>query len=145
MAKSAGTRRLWQTHEEIEKFPILQEQVLAHAVTIGMPAHKKSRKPSKKPAKRAPTKRWSGRVTRQSNALDLDRGVFTWKDPRRIAKSLKHSAEHSHRRKADPYRSALSMLVFYMNRAGRNLPQSRRKILERAKSELRGLFGKAEK
>ena len=84
-------------------------------------------------------------MTRESNALDLDNGVFTWKDPKRIARSLKRSAEHSHRRKADPYRSALSMLVFYINRAGRNLPQSRKKVLERAKSELRKLFGKDEK
>jgi len=84
-------------------------------------------------------------MTRESNALDLDNGVFTWKDPKRIARSLKRSAEHSHRRKADPYRSALSMLVFYINRAGRNLPQSQKKVLERAKSELRKLFGKDEK
>ena len=96
-------------------------------------------------ARKAAGKRWSGRVTRESNALDLDNGVFTWKDPKRIAQSLKHSAEHSRRRKAAPYRSALSMLVFYINRAGRNLPQSRKKILERAKSELRRLFGKDEK
>lgn len=84
-------------------------------------------------------------MTRESNALDLDNGVFTWKDPKRIARSLKRSAEHSRRRKADPYRSALSMLVFYINRAGRNLPQSRKTILERAKSELRKLFGEEEK
>lgn len=105
--------------------------------------HAKSKKRSH--ARKTPGKRWSGRVTRESNALDLDNGVFTWKDPKRIARSLKRSAEHSRRRKANPYRSALSMLVFYMNRAGRNLPQSRKKVLERAKSELRRLFGKDEK
>ena len=104
-----------------------------------------AKRKSRSPARKASGKRWSGRVTRESNALDLDSGVFTWKDPKRIARSLKRSAEHSHRRKADPYRSALSMLVFYINRAGRNLPQSRKKILERAKSELRKLFGKGEK
>ena len=86
---------------------------------------------------------WSGRVTRESNALDLEAGVFTWNDPRRIAASLKRSAEESDRRKADPYRSALSMLVFYINRAGKNLPAARRRTLERAKVELRKQFGRA--
>ena len=71
-------------------------------------------------------KRWSARVTRESNALDLDRGVFTWKDPKRIARSLKRSAERSGRRKSDPYRSAMSMLTFYVNRAGTNLGLSQR-------------------
>jgi len=85
---------------------------------------------------------WSGRITRESNALDLRRGVFNLRDPKKIAASLKRSAERSHRRKADPYRSALSMLIFYINRAGRNLPASRKRILERAKGELRKLFGK---
>ena len=85
-------------------------------------------------------RRWSARVTRESDALDLDRGVFTKRDPKRIAASLKRSAERSHRRKADPYRSALSMLTFYINRAGKNLPAGRRKTLERAKGELRRQF-----
>jgi hypothetical protein len=87
--------------------------------------------------------RWSGRVTRESNALDLDKGVFTSRDPKKIARSLKRSAERSRRRKADPYRSALSMLTFYINRAGRNLPASRKKVLQRAKGELRNAFGRA--
>ncbi len=85
---------------------------------------------------------WSNRVTRESNALDLEGGVFTLKDPKRIAASLKRSAEQSRRRKAEPYRSALSMLVFYINRAGKNLPASRRRTLERAKGELRRQFGR---
>ena len=85
---------------------------------------------------------WSGRVTRESDALDLRQGVFTLDDPKKIASSLKRSAENSHRRKADPYRSALSMLTFYINRAGKNLPASRKQILERAKVQLRKLFGK---
>jgi hypothetical protein len=85
-------------------------------------------------------RRWSARVTRESDALDLDRGVFTKRDPKRIAASLKRSAERSRRRKADPYRSALSMLTFYINRAGKNLPPGRRKTLERAKGELRKQF-----
>ncbi len=88
-------------------------------------------------------RRWSQAVTERSNALDLEPGVFTWDDPRRIARSLKHSAEASVRRKADPFRSAMSMLTFYVNRAGRNLPPERRRILERAKDELRRLFGRA--
>ena len=85
-------------------------------------------------------RRWSARVTRESDALDLDRDVFTKRDPKQIAASLKRSAERSRRRKADPYRSALSMLTFYINRAGKNLPASRRKTLERAKGELRKQF-----
>ncbi len=91
---------------------------------------------------KATGKRWSARVTATSNALDLDRGVFTWKDPKRIAASLRRSALRSTRRKADPYRSALSMLTFYINRAGKNLPATQRKTLQRAKDELRHQFGR---
>jgi hypothetical protein len=90
----------------------------------------------------APSRQWSARVTQHSDALDLRAGVFRLKEPKSIAKSLKRSAEHSARRKASPYRSALSMLVFYINRAGKNLPAAHRKTLERAKVELRKLFGK---
>jgi len=86
--------------------------------------------------------RWSARVTRESSALDLDPGVFTWKDPRRIARSLKRSADVSTRRKAAPFCSAMSMLNFYVNRAGRNLDADQRRVLERAKSELRRLYGR---
>lgn len=85
-------------------------------------------------------KRWSAHVTKYSNALDLSEGVFRLSDPARIAGSLKRSAERSHRRKSSAFRSALSMLTFYINRAGRNLPASRRKVLERAKAELRRKF-----
>jgi hypothetical protein len=87
-------------------------------------------------------KRWSGYVTKHSNALDLEKGVFTSKDPARIAASLKRSAVTSKRRKADPYRSALSMLLFYRNRAGKNLPQAQKRVLDRAKAELRKVFGR---
>ena len=87
-------------------------------------------------------KRWSQRVTEESNALDLEANVFTRDDPRSIALSLKRSAEVSHRRKSDPYRSAMSMLTFYINRAGKTLPKQRREKLEAAKGELRDLFGK---
>lgn len=85
-------------------------------------------------------RRWSKRVTETSDALDLKSGVFTLRDPKKIAASLKRSAERSKRRKANPYRSALSMLTFYINRAGKNLPASRRKVLDRAKDELKEQF-----
>lgn len=88
------------------------------------------------------TRRWSGSVTKHSDALDLKQGVFTLKDPKRIAASLKHSAEMSRRKKADSYRSALSMLTFYINRAGSNLSATRRRVLMRAKGELRKQFGR---
>jgi translation initiation factor 2 alpha subunit (eIF-2alpha) len=94
-------------------------------------------------ARKASTKKkWSSRVTRESDALDLSKGVFTSRSPRRIALSLKRSAEHSRRRKSSPYRSAMSMLTFYINRAGRDLPASRKRVLEKAKDELRDLFDK---
>ena len=83
---------------------------------------------------------WSAEVTRKSNALDLEASVFRSRDPRRIAASLKRSAESSRRRKGTPYRSAMSMLTFYANRAGRNLGAGQRRVLERAKIELRKLF-----
>lgn len=86
------------------------------------------------------TKRWSQEITEQSNALDLEKGVFTLKDPREIALSLKRSAEQSHRRKSDPFRSAMSMLTFYINRAGRSLSVADRARLEKAKVELRKSF-----
>ena len=83
---------------------------------------------------------WSGRVTRESNALTLDKGVFSLRSSRAIALSLKRSAEHSRRRKSSPFRSAMSMLNFYINRAGKKMSAERRKVLERAKSDLRKLF-----
>jgi hypothetical protein len=87
--------------------------------------------------------RWSQGVTEHSDALDLEKGVFTFADPKRIAASLKRSAEASTRRKADPYRSAMSMLAFYINRAGKNLSDEDRARLEAAKTELRRAFGRA--
>lgn len=87
-------------------------------------------------------RKWSKGVTQGSNALDLEHGVFTFKDPKKIAQSLKRSAEQSARRKGTPYQSAMSMLNFYINRAGRNLPRERRAVLEKAKTELRKLFSK---
>ena len=101
---------------------------------------RKTRPRARKPAHRKPTRRWSARVTRTSDALDLKRGVFSLKDPKRIAASLKRSAERSTRKKSTSYRSALSMLTFYINRAGKNLSAGRRKTLQQAKDELRKQF-----
>jgi hypothetical protein len=98
-----------------------------------------SRRPS---ARKATPKRWSQRVTRESDALDLKRGVFKLTSARKIASSLKRSAMRSTRRKSDAYRSALSMLTFYINRAGKNLPKTQRERLERAKVELKREFGR---
>ena len=92
--------------------------------------------------KRKPSKRWSRRVTEESDALTLEKGVFTKSSARGIAKSLKRSADKSGRRKSPAYRSAMSMLTFHINRAGKSLPASRKKKLESAKDELRDLYGK---
>jgi hypothetical protein len=98
------------------------------------------RRRKKTSAKR--TRRWSQRVTDTSDALTLKEGVFKKSSPKAIAASLKRSAEHSHRRKSDPYRSAMSMLTFYINRAGKGLPKTRKAKLEKAKDELRALYGR---
>ena len=92
--------------------------------------------------RRGSGRRWSREVTEHSDALTLDKGVFSKRDPKAVAASLKRSAERSRRRKADPFRSALSMLTFYINRAGKALPASRKRTLMRAKDELRKQFGK---
>jgi hypothetical protein len=102
----------------------------------------KTRKTVKRSARNS-SRRWSKQVTEHSDALDLKHGVFSQREPGKIAASLKRSAERSKRRKADPYRSALSMLTFYINRAGKNLPASRKKTLNAAKEKLREKFGKA--
>jgi hypothetical protein len=96
-------------------------------------------------AKKRTRKRWSQRVTETSNALNLERGVFSRGSARSIALSLKRSADRSRRRKSDPFRSAMSMLNFYINRAGRSLPKQRRARLEAAKDELRELYGKPQR
>ncbi|MGI0117508.1 DUF3175 domain-containing protein [Zooshikella sp. RANM57] len=87
-------------------------------------------------------KKWSAKVTRESHALALEEGVFTWDDPKRIAMSLKKSADESTQRKGTPFRSAMSMLVFYINRAGEKLNAEQRQVLEEAKIELRKLYGR---
>ena len=97
---------------------------------------------SKRPSQGKKPRRWSQDVTEHSDALDLDKGVFTLKDPKKIAASLKRSAETSRRRKSDPYRSAMSMLTFYINRAGKGLSQAERTRLDKAKGELRKAFGR---
>lgn len=86
--------------------------------------------------------KWSQDVTEHSDALDLEKDVFTRDDPKSIALSLKRSAEHSHRRKGTPFQSAMSMLTFYINRAGKDLPAKQKKVLEKAKEELRAAFGR---
>lgn len=93
-------------------------------------------------ASRGGGRHWSQQVARHSFALELQPGVFTWEDPRAIARSLRDSAEASTRRKSTPLRSAMSMLSYYINRCGRSLPPARRATLEAAKQELRGLYGR---
>lgn len=95
-----------------------------------------------KTSRRPSTRKWSAEVTRTSRALALDSDVFTWDSPKRIAASLKRSAEKSRARKSEPYRSAMSMLTFYINRAGKSLSATRKKTLEAAKDELRRQFGR---
>lgn len=99
--------------------------------------------PRARKSKQAGARRWSGKVTRESNAIDLEPGVFEGDDPHRIALSLKRSAEASGRRKSEPYRSAMSMLTFYINRAGKKLSDDHRRTLEAAKGELRKVFHRA--
>jgi Protein of unknown function (DUF3175) len=104
---------------------------------------KAERAPAKRKVRRkAKRKYWSAKVMQKSDALDLKSRIFTARDPKRIARSLKRSAEHSRRRKAGPYQSAMSMLNFYLNRGGRNLPAERKRVLAKAKTELRRLFGR---
>jgi hypothetical protein len=108
-------------------------------------ARKAARKPAarrKATIRKSSSKRWSQRVTQQSDALDLKHGVFKLTSAKKIAASLKRSAERSSRRKAGAYRSALSMLTFYINRAGKNLPKAQRDRLQRAKTELKHQFGR---
>jgi hypothetical protein len=110
----------------------------------GAPAKRRGKSPAKR-ASKPPAQRqyWSADVMRKSNALDIERSTFTWRDPKRIARALKRSAERSRRRKAGPYQSAMSMLNFYINRAGRGLTAERKRVLAQAKLELRRLFDRA--
>ena len=94
-------------------------------------------------AKQRPGRKWSAKVTETSDALDVEEDIFKSRSAKRIASSLKRSAEHSHRRKATPFQSAMSMLTFYMNRAGTNLSASQKRVLEAAKADLRRLFRRA--
>ena len=111
---------------------------------LGMPTRKKSSKGhagSKAPSRKG-SKRWSAKVMERSDALDLESKIFKSSDPRKIALSLKRSAQRSQRRKGTPYQSAMSMLNFYINRAGKKLPKKQKQVLERAKDELRDVFGR---
>jgi hypothetical protein len=129
-----------------DKELMMTSHKMARKTARKSPARKSARKAGsarRKPAaKKTSSRRWSQRVTEQSDALDLRQGVFKLTDPRKIAASLKRSAERSSRRKTGAYRSALSMLTFYINRAGKGLPKTQRNRLERAKSELKRQFGK---
>ena len=125
----------------------MTERRTAHKSSRKRPAKRAARKAGSArgaPAKPPAAQRWSQRVTEHSDALDLKQGVFKLTDPKKIAASLKRSAERSARRKAGAYRSALSMLTFYINRAGKGLPKTQRERLERAKGELKRAFGKEE-
>jgi hypothetical protein len=134
----AGTERSGDRSQ-----PENMESMMAERRKTTRPRKVAARKSSRKtPAKKSSPKRWSQRVTRESDALDLKRGVFKLTSAKKIATSLKRSAEHSSRRKAGAYRSALSMLTFYINRAGKTLPKTQRARLERAKVELKHQFGR---
>ena len=113
-----------------------------HKTATRKTAARKSKAARKTHPRRGSSRRWSQRVTRESDALDLKKGVFAQPSAKKIAASLKRSAERSKRRKATPYQSAMSMLNFYINRAGKNLPKGRKQTLERAKDELREVFGR---
>ena len=116
---------------------------MAERRTTSRPRKTAARKSSRKStARKSSPKRWSQRVTKESDALDLKRGVFKQTSAKKIAASLKRSAESSSRRKSGAYRSALSMLTFYINRAGKTLPKTQRERLERAKVELKHQFGR---
>jgi hypothetical protein len=104
-----------------------------------------SKATAKKSTSKSTKKKWSKKVTQTSNALDLESGIFKGSDPKKIARSLKRSAKQSHRRKTTPFQSAMSMLNFYINRGGENLPAAKKEVLEDAKDELRQLFGREEK
>jgi Protein of unknown function (DUF3175) len=103
---------------------------------------KTSKKPAKKTAHKKTGHKWSGHVTKTSNALDLEHNIFNSKSPKKIASSLKHSAEKSKRRRGTPFQSAMSMLNFYINRGGKNLSANQKQPLEKAKDELRKLYHK---
>jgi hypothetical protein len=143
-----GRLSFWLKRQGVDddKELMMAERKVARKTARKSPARKSARKAGsvrrKTAAKKPSSRRWSQRVTEQSDALDLKQGVFKLIDPKKIAASLKRSAEHSSRRKAGAYRSALSMLTFYINRAGKGLPKTQRHRLERAKGELKRAFGK---
>ena len=108
-------------------------------------AVKKKTASKKKPAKKSASKKWSKKVTQTSNAMDLEKDVFKQKNPKAIAESVKRSAEKSKRKKAGPFQSAMSMINFYENRAGKNLGKGQKKVLDKSKNELRELYGREKK
>ena len=125
------------------KKSIAKKRVSRKSATKKTAARKAAAGKAARPAKKT-VNRWSKHVMETSDAMDLERDIFKSTNPRKIALSLKRSAEQSHRRKAEPFQSAMSMLNFYINRGGKNLSASQTKILERAKDELRKVFGREE-
>jgi Protein of unknown function (DUF3175) len=140
---SSKTGARTTTTRKAESKKATKKKVSSKATARKTASVRKSPVKRKAAAKTASPKRWSQQVTAESDALDLKGGVFTLKDPKKIAASLKRSAEHSARRKTGAYRSALSMLTFYINRAGKTLPKTQHARLERAKDELKKAFGRA--
>lgn len=137
-----ATHRKAASRKTSQKTPAARGGVAHKHASARGSALRKTGSARKRPAAKRPSKRWSQRVTRESDSLDLKSGVFTQSSAKKIAASLKRSAEASRRRKAGAYRSALSMLTFYINRAGKNLPKTQRARLERAKDELKREFGR---
>jgi hypothetical protein len=132
--------RVVSTASLVGRHPFTGANRQPRRITDAMPTRQRKR-PARPPRGARKVSRWSQRVTEHSDALDLESKVFT-KPPREMARSLKRSAERSRRRKSSPFRSAMSMLTFYENRAGRTLPASRRRAIQRAKQELRRLYGR---
>jgi TPP-dependent indolepyruvate ferredoxin oxidoreductase alpha subunit len=138
-----GADRLVQMWVVPPQMPAQQTSAAGHYWRMSKPTRKKTAiKTAKRTTHRRGGRKWSAKVTRENHALELEKGVFTRKSPRAIARSLKRSAERSHARKSAPLRSAISMLTFYINRAGSGLSATQRTTLEAAKGELRKLFGK---
>jgi hypothetical protein len=138
-----GADRLVQMWVVPPQMPAQQTSAAGHYWRMAKATRKKTAaKTAKRTTHRRGGRKWSAKVTRESHALELEKGVFAKKSPRAIGRSLKRSAERSHARKSAPLRSAISMLTFYINRAGSGLSATQRKTLEAAKGELRKLFGK---
>lgn len=123
---------------------VKKSAVKKKAAKKSVPKKAAAKSSTKKAAKKSSPKKWSKKVTQTSDAMDLERDIFKSKDPKKIAESVKRSAEKSKRKKAGPFQSAMSMINFYENRAGDNLSAVQKKVLDKSKNELRKLFGREE-